>query len=171
MSFLNTTAHLYHRTVLPLTATKDKALQVFHNHDSLIRLDPDLQKYESAPREPTDLPTTYRYHITDVMHTLPANLWDTSVSFSASLTNIDNGVEWVIKAPLGLVQKSMWTVEDAGEKDQEVEGEAVEGRLVLVEDVEIKCSRLLVGTVRGKCEENWRGVHERWIKKLEELEG
>lgn len=40
----------------------------------------------------------------------------------------------------------------------------------LVEDVEIKASRLLVGTVKGKCEENWRGIHGRFVGHLKEGE-
>src|SRR6201995_2380738 len=166
---LNTTANLHHRTVLPANATKEKALAIFRNHDNLIRLDPDLQNYETMPAEPSDSPQTKRYNITDVMHTLPRGLWDTTVSFSAEITDIDDGVEWVVRAPLGLVQKSIWTVEPAAEKDTEAEGEAFDGRWVLVEDVEITCSRLLLGTVKGKCEENWRGVHQRWIQKLNDI--
>lgn len=104
------------------------------------------------------------------MHALPAGLWDSSVSFNASLTDLDNGVQWVINAPMGLVQNSKWTIEEPNETDKGPEDEAMAGRLVLVEDVVIKCSRLLIGTVRGKCEENWKGVHGRWIAKLNELE-
>ena len=37
----------------------------------------------------------------------------------------------------------------------------------LVEEVEIKASRLLVGTVRSKCEENWRGIHSRFVGHLQ----
>jgi hypothetical protein len=129
-----------------------------------------MKHYEVAPPEANDSPETKRYNITDVMHTLPRGLWDTDVSFSAEITDIENGVEWIVRAPLGLVQKSLWTVEAASERDRGEEDEAVEGRWVLVEDVEIRCSRLLIGTVKGKCEENWRGVHERWVGKLNEVQ-
>jgi hypothetical protein len=60
-------------------------------------------------------------------------------------------------------------VETASDKDEEVEEGEREMRLVLVEDVEIRCSRLLVGTAKGKCEENWKGVHKRWLENLEKL--
>jgi hypothetical protein len=50
------------------------------------------------------------------------------VSFSAEITDIGNGVEWIVRAPLGLVQKSLWTVEAAGEKDRGEEDEAIERR-------------------------------------------
>jgi len=169
MSFLNTTAHLHHRTLLPPTATLASANSIFRNHDTLIRLDPDLASYDTIPPPPdaADDKTKY-YKITDVMHTLPRGLWDTNVSFTAEITDVENGVKWVIKAPLGLVQTSVWNVQPAGEQDGVGDKEE---RLVLVEDVEIKCSRLLIGTVSGKCEENWRGVHGRWVEHLEKLDG
>ena len=97
------------------------------------------------------------------MHALPAGLWDTTVRFAAEITDREDGVEWVVRAPLGLVQTSLWTVERDEAPADGAEGE----RWTLVEDVTIRCSRLLVGTVRGKCEENWRGTHERWVAQLE----
>ena len=68
----------------------------------------------------------------------------------------------MVRAPLGLVQTSRWTVER-----DEAAAEGEDERWTLVEDVTIRCSRLLVGTVRAKCEENWRGTHERWLAQLE----
>lgn len=90
------------------------------------------------------------------------------MTFGAEITDTEEGVEWIIRAPLGLVQRSVWEIVDVGEgKGDEGNGEGKgEGRLVLVEDVEISCSRLLVGTVRGKCEENWRGVHAGFVEKV-----
>jgi hypothetical protein len=99
------------------------------------------------------------------MHTLPRGLWDTTVSFESEITDLDNGCRWVIRAPLGLLQTSTWAIVAA----DEAEG-GKDGALVLVEDVVIACSRLLVGTVRGKCEENWRGVHGRFVEHLEKLQ-
>lgn len=46
-----------------------------------------------------------------------------------------------------------------------------EGEWLLTEDVEIKCSRLLIGTVMGKSEESWRGVHERFLGHVLKVEG
>jgi hypothetical protein len=145
----------------------EKALSLMHNHGIMIRLDPDLVSYEECPPANDSANSkTKTYKITDAIHTLPRGLWDTTVAFVAEITDIENGVEWVIKAPLGLVQTSFWTVQPASEEDVEEK----EGRLTIVEDVEIKCSRLLVGTVKAKCEENWKGLHSRWIEKLNSLE-
>lgn len=98
------------------------------------------------------------------MHTLPRGLWDTTVSFDAEITDIENGVKWVIKAPLGLVQLSFWRIVPAEETDKYNDEPTT---LCLVEDIEIRCSRLLLGTVKGKCEENWRGVHGRYMEHVQ----
>lgn len=155
--------------MLPRSTTKAQAVAVFRNHDTLIRLDPELKEYEACPPPEGAKENTKFYKITDIMHTLPKGLWDTTVSFTAEITDIENGVYWVVKAPLGLVQQSTWTVEPAGEKDEVETSGGKEERLVLVEDVDITCNRILMGTVKGKCEENWKGVHARWIEHLKKM--
>jgi hypothetical protein len=99
------------------------------------------------------------------MHTLPKGLWDTTVTFESQITNTDDGVLWVIKAPLGLVQQTSWTIMRNADVGKGKEKAAEDGESA--EEVEIKASRLLVGTVRSKCEENWRGVHGRFVGHLQ----
>jgi hypothetical protein len=147
----------------------------------LIRLDPELAHYETLP-SPEDSPNTKRYKVTDHMHTLPKGLWDTTVNFESLITNTDDGVEWVIKAPLGLLQTTKWTIvksEDLGKGKEKVRDEDEDGETKsreeksewsLVEDVEIKASRLLVPTVKGKCEQNWRGIHGKFVGHLQGVE-
>lgn len=171
---LTSTATLHHVTHLPPHTTLAHALSCLHNHDLLIRLDPELAHYETLPSPPS-APDTKRYKVTDNMHTLPKGLWDTTVTFEADITDTEDGIEWIIRAPLGLVQRTTWRVVRreslGGEKGHVVlqagwtDGEG-EGEWSLVEDVEIKASRFLTGTVRGKCEENWRGVHGRFVGHL-----
>jgi hypothetical protein len=128
----------------------------------LIRFDPEFVKYtvDEPPSTATNTATKY-YTITDHMDALPRAIWDATVSFNAEITDISNGIEWVIKAPLGLVQTSVWTIEPALDTD----GDA-DTKLCLVEDVVISCSRLLVGTVKSKCESNWSGIHAKFVQKL-----
>lgn len=101
------------------------------------------------------------------MHTLPKGLWDTTVTFEADITDTEDGIEWIIRAPLGLVQRTTWRVVkraslgEEGTKEGLEEGEV--GEWSLVEDVEIKANRILVGTVKAKCEGNWKGVHARFL--------
>ena len=109
------------------------------------------------------------------MAALPAGLWGTTVSFEAHMTNTPDGILWIVKAPLGLVQTTTWRLvrtEALGEEEAVKSVEAGErGEWCLVEDVEIRANKMLVGTVRGKCEENWRGSHGRFVRHLLEGEG
>ncbi|PVH94669.1 hypothetical protein DM02DRAFT_183505 [Periconia macrospinosa] len=177
MFSLSTIAKLHHITPLPASTTSSSALTKLQDHDLLIRLDPELAHYETLPSEPS-APTTKRYKVTDHMHTLPKGLWDTTVTFESQITNTETGVAWVVKAPLGLVQRTTWNVV----KRSEVEGEEVveaqwnhtvekegevKGEWCLVEDVEIDASKLLVGTVKSKCEQSWRGIHKKFVECLE----
>jgi hypothetical protein len=88
------------------------------------------------------------------MEALPRGLWDTTVKFKCEITDVEDGVKRIILAPMGLVQVSLWKLVE------EEEG------LFLVEDVDITCSRLLMGTVKGKCEQGWRGIHAKFAERL-----
>ncbi|KAF2824673.1 hypothetical protein CC86DRAFT_325809 [Ophiobolus disseminans] len=163
MFSFNSTATLHHVTPLPPSTTFAQALEALHNHDLLIRLDPEFAHYETLPLDPS-APSTKRYKVTDHMHALPKGLWDSTVSFEAEMTNTEDGILWIVKAPLGLVQRTTWRclrTDGLGEEDKKGQAE-----WSLVEDVEIRANRLLVGTVRGKCEENWRGSHGRFCEFL-----
>lgn len=165
---------MHHVTPLPSGTTFEAAIEKLQNHDLLIRLDPELDHYETLPSDEAT-PNTKRYKVTDHMHALPKGLWDSTVTFESQITNTDNGVLWVIKAPLGLVQQTRWTITrsaDVGKgkeraADDDETGSGDKSEWSLVEEVEIKASRLLVGTVRSKCEENWRGIHSRFIGHLQ----
>ncbi|KAJ4337230.1 hypothetical protein N0V87_004903 [Didymella glomerata] len=180
MFSLSSTATLHHVTHLPSSVTHSHALACLHNHDLLIRLDPELAHYETLPSS-ASAPNTKRYKVTDNMHTLPKGLWDTTVTFEADITDTEDGIEWIIRAPLGLVQRTTWRVVKretlSGEKGNVVGSSAGdwtdavgEGEWSIVEDVEIKANRMLTGTVKGKCEANWRGVHGRFVGHLREAE-
>jgi hypothetical protein len=171
----SSTANLHHTTPLPPGTTFEAALKALQNHDLLIRLDPELAHYETLPSEEAT-PNTKRYKVTDHMHTLPKGLWDTTVTFEAQITNTEDGIKWVIKAPLGLLQETIWKVvrtqdlDKGKEKEEEGDGEeATRSEWCLVEDVEIKASKLLVGTVKSKCEQNWRGIHAKYVSHLTEV--
>ncbi|KAF2680413.1 hypothetical protein K458DRAFT_445338 [Lentithecium fluviatile CBS 122367] len=173
MPAFSTTANLRHVTPLPPGTTFETAMAALQNHDLLIKLDPEHAHYETLPSDADANPLTKRYKVTDHMHTLPKGLWDTTVTFESHITNMEDGVEWFVKAPLGLVQKTTWRLvrsEDVGKgKEKVVDDDASEDKSewCLVEDAEIRASRLLVGTVKGKCESNWRGIHERFIGHLQ----
>ncbi|CBX91685.1 predicted protein [Plenodomus lingam JN3] len=170
MFSLTSTANLRHVTPLPRSITFAQAVGYLHNHDLLIRLDPEFASYEVLPTDPA-VPQAKRYQVTDHMHALPAGLWGTTVSFLAEMTDVEDGVLWRIKAPLGLLQTTTWKLTRT-ERLEEDEAKGVvdeeRGEWSLVEEVEIKANRLLTGTVKAKCEENWPGVHGRFVAHLKE---
>lgn len=170
-SALNTTATLRNVTHLPRSISYAQAVEQLHDHELLIRLDPEYASHETLPSDPAT-PEAKIYKITDHMNALPAGLWDTKVTFEAHMTDLDDGILWLIKAPLGLTQKTTWRclkTESLGEGDKGANEE--EGEWSLVEDVEIKANRMLVNTVKGKCEDNWRGTHSRFLAQLKEKMG
>jgi hypothetical protein len=124
-----------------------------------------MHSYETLDPPAEAAPDTMYYKITDTMHTLPKGLWDTTVCYNAAITNIENGVKWLIHAPLGIVQRSSWTVEPVTEAD-----DAGDSTLCLVEVIDISCSRLLIGTVRSKHEEHWKTIHVKWVEYLEAVD-
>ncbi|KAH7402259.1 hypothetical protein DE146DRAFT_754849 [Phaeosphaeria sp. MPI-PUGE-AT-0046c] len=162
---LRTTATLHHVSPLPPGTAREEAIKALHNHDMLIRLDPEHAHYEALPTDAA-IPEAKRYKITDHMHALPKGIWDSTVTFEAEMTDTEDGILWIIKAPLGLVQRTTWrclrTESLADEDKQAVEGATSEWSLV--EDVEIAANRLLVGTVKGKCEANWPGAHGKFME-------
>jgi hypothetical protein len=93
------------------------------------------------------------YKITDRIHALPAGLWDSDVVSASEFTNLDTGVFVRLKSPLAILMETVW----------EIKGEE---KLEMVESVRISCSRLLIGTVKGQCEANWRAIHGTLIAKL-----
>ena len=157
----SSTAKLHHVTPLPAGTTFSEAVEKLHDHDMLMRLDPEFASYETLESEAAT-PNTKRYKVTDHLQTL---LWDTTVTFESQMTNTETGIQWVIKAPLGLLQRTSWRVV----KSDEVDGKenSGESEWCLVEDVEINASRLLLGTVKSKCESSWRGVHAKFCGHLQ----
>ncbi|KAK3300815.1 uncharacterized protein B0H64DRAFT_334386 [Chaetomium fimeti] len=113
------------------------------------------------------------YRVTDIVHAIPAGIWDTNVVSIFELTDIEDGLFVRIRSPLSIVMETFWRVrevagaeEGEGGGDDDDDGEAGPG-LELVEDVTIRCSRLLVGIVKGQCETDWEGIHGKMVARLD----
>ncbi|OAA53969.1 hypothetical protein SPI_09176 [Niveomyces insectorum RCEF 264] len=108
------------------------------------------------------LPKACTYRVTDVVHTLPAGLWDARVVSTYEMTDVPGtGVFVRIRSPLSVVMDTTWMIV----LSKEDEGTA---QLVLVEEIIIYCSRLLMPTVKILCEGGWRQIHAKMIARLEE---
>ncbi|CAI4216299.1 unnamed protein product [Parascedosporium putredinis] len=96
--------------------------------------------------------------LTDRVHALPAGLWDSDVVSTYEFTDLEKGMFVRLRSPLSVMMETVWEV-------REVEGSP--GALELVEEVNISCSRLLVGVIKGQCEGNWKGIHEKMVALME----
>jgi hypothetical protein len=177
-----TYSRLTKRLALPPSVTREAAVALLHNHDFILRLDPEFIKYEerSGPRSDETREAGARYYtVTDVMTTLPHQIWESTVQFDAQLTNLENGVRWLIHAPLGLVQMSDWMIlqvpEDDSEEERQVEQDRrEEGRrrvrikpqLFMVQDGSMKCNLFLARLIKSKVDENATGMNRKILEAL-----
>ncbi|KAK4128946.1 hypothetical protein N657DRAFT_652499 [Parathielavia appendiculata] len=104
------------------------------------------------------MPTCYR--VTDIVHAVPAGIWDSNVVSTYEFTDIRDGVFVRIRSPLSIVMDTFWDV-------REVDGDGNAGGkgLELVEVMTISCSRLVMGPVRGQCENGWGKIHAKMIAR------
>jgi hypothetical protein len=165
----STTAKLQHVSPLPAGIPASRGIKLLQGYEFFIQCDPHMIKYEAidTPSDPTPAVPEDRqvvgvappkcYTVTDKVQALPAGLWDSDVVSTYEFINLDRGVFVRIRSPLSTVMETVWEVR-----------ESESGQLELVEDIVIKCSRLLVGVVKNTCEAGWKGIHEKMIAKLSE---
>lgn len=153
-----TTAKLVHRFSLPPTISFASIIAILRDHDWLIRLDPELDSYTLC--DTSNSSTTYQtadkeeyeetknprktktYKVTDHMNGIPKSIYDAKVHVGIQITDVDEGVDFLVHAPMGVVQRGRWRVVVVDEAWQ------------LAIETEITCSRLLMGIVKGKAESN-----------------
>ncbi|KAK1754842.1 hypothetical protein QBC47DRAFT_381962 [Echria macrotheca] len=169
MSFFTGSAHLVHSSKLPAGATKESGIAMLSDHEFFLHCDPHLSKFEAltpdaAPEIPENIRDKMRgdeskresYSVTDIVHTIPAGLWDSNVVSTYEFTDISDGVFVRIRSPLSIVMDTVWEIKEA------------EDGLELVEDITITCSRLLLPVVRSQCEGGWAKIHAKMLSRLEE---
>ncbi|KAH7328866.1 hypothetical protein B0I35DRAFT_404162 [Stachybotrys elegans] len=168
MSMFNTTAELQHKTPIPAGIPPSRGIELLRNHEFFIQCDPHMIKYEltatsspepTIPEERQQVATAPPkcYHVTDKVHALPAGLWDSDIKSTYEFIDIEKGVFVRIRSPMSTTMETIWQIQ-----------EAEDGSYELVEDIVIKCSRLLVGVVKNTCEAGWQGIHEKMVAKLQE---
>ncbi|KAH6898412.1 hypothetical protein B0T10DRAFT_472560 [Thelonectria olida] len=169
-SMLRTWAELQHVTPIPAGVPASKAVQMLHDHEFFLHCDPHMvnftklvdPKEASAPppedREVHPISPPVVFSVTDRVHTLPAGLWDSDVVSTYEFFDLEDGLFVRLQSPLSVVMETVWYVR-----------ESEDGSLWLVEDVIIKCSRLLIGVVKGTCESGWKDIHKKMVEKIKEL--
>ncbi|TVY81692.1 hypothetical protein LSUE1_G005684 [Lachnellula suecica] len=156
MPVFTTTAKFTHRFSLPTTATFSAAITILRDHDWLLRLDPELDSYthlELPNEKPNAKTKTYR--VTDNMAGIPKSIWDAKVNIDVQITDVDEGVDFLANAPMGVVQGAKWRIVK------------MEGGWQLVIETNITSSRLVIGIVKGKGEANAPMMGKAFIEALE----
>ncbi|MCJ1379871.1 hypothetical protein MMC17_002974 [Xylographa soralifera] len=163
--------------LLPPATSVPSAIAILHDHDWLIRLDPELDSYmlslpdasiagiQIAEKEKSH-GSIKTYKVIDNMSGIPKSLYDVKVNIEIQITDVIEGVDFLVHAPLGVVQRAKWRiVNDVGEQ----------GAWQLSIETEITCLRLLMGIVRGKGETNvpmmGKAFTERLKKESDGLNG
>lgn len=141
---------------------------MLQGHVFFIQFNPHMIKYEVVdtptdpePQLPTDRGLTgvaapKCYQVTDKVHALPAGLWDSDVVSTYEFINLEKGVFVRIRSPLNTIMETVWTIE---------EREGADG-YDLIENVVIKCSRLLIGVIKNTCEGSWKSIHEKMVEEI-----
>lgn len=167
----STTESLQHVTPIPASVPSSRVITLLQDHVFFIQCDPHMISYdlitsltEPAPEVPNDLKTPVVpiappscYTVTDRVQALPAGIWNKDVVSTYEFINLERGVFVRTRSPLSTTLETVWTVR-----------ETADGGCEIVEDVVVKCSRFLLGVVKGACETGWKGIHAKMIQKLEE---
>ena len=166
----NTTATVQHVSALPAGVTPEKGVELLQGHEFFIQCDPHMINYEPMDTPAGSVQPTIPggrgvaavaapkcYQVTDKVHALPAGLWDSDVVSTYEFINTEKGVFVRIRSPLNVSMETVWEIR-----------QTENGKWEMVEDVVIKCSRLLVGIIKSTCETGWKGIHEKMIGKLEQ---
>lgn len=141
------------KTKLPQGASLQQGVAMLHDKEFFIHCDPCLDKYEllekevSDPALPADRVTaamgpTSSYKILDIVENIPKGIWGSSVESRYEFTDVERGLFCRIKSPLNVVMDALWEIREAED------GEGLE----LVEEADIRCSKLLIGIVKSQCE-------------------
>ncbi|KAL1856479.1 hypothetical protein VTK73DRAFT_8265 [Phialemonium thermophilum] len=171
-SFLTGTAHLLHTSPIPKGVLIEEAIAKLHDHEFLIRCDTHMSKFEPLKAEDGEStkdsglpegieplgPTSF-YSVTDIVHTLPAGLWDSNVVSTWELTSLANGTFVRIRSPLSVVLDTIWSIRGGAD-----------GSLELVQDVTIRSPRLLVPVVKSQCANDWKPIHANTIAGITKKE-
>ncbi|KAI0842929.1 hypothetical protein F5Y06DRAFT_256470 [Hypoxylon sp. FL0890] len=190
MSFFTGTTKMVNTSPIPDSAdghkvTKEAAVALLQDHVFFLKCDPHYVSHRSlAPEqpdanvdartakqayqlpaglEPVGSPAVKLYEVVDHV---PNPVWSSSVVSKEEFVDFKDGL-WVrIQSPLAIVMETKWTIRER--RGGEEEGEGEEGVLELVEEVDISCSKLLLGIVKAQVDTNWKGIHAKIVGRLVE---
>ena len=157
-------------TPLPSYVTRETVIEMLHDHDSMIELNPLVIEHHPIP-PPKNAPAEefakcVWQQLTDRVQYLPGGLVSSKVAYNASFYDLPYGLQTHIYAPLGLDIKGKWSVGGSLPGEPRVKEELGmklprEG-LYLREDCDMKCNILMTGFVKKTLQK----AHEVLVARL-----
>lgn len=169
---MNKRSQITHITPLPSYVSRDAAIELLHDHSTIISLNPLVthQGRTTTPEHalPDELSSAW-YEITDRIEYIPGTSLSGSVTYTACMHDLPNGLQTHVHAPAGLEIRGKWQVlgwlpgeeRDAPEIGIEQHGIPKEG-LYLREDCDMKCNFFLTPFVK----KNLHKSHQILVKRL-----
>lgn len=169
---MNKRCQITHITPLPSYVSRNTVLELLHDHSTIITLNPLVTHHGRTIPPEHALPDEYSsawYEITDKIEYLPGTSFTGSVTYTACLHDLPNGLQTHIHAPAGLEIRGKWQLlgwlpgeeRDAPEIGVEKYGIPKEG-LYLREDCDLKCNFFLAPFVK----KNMHKSHKVLVKRL-----
>ncbi|KAI4734075.1 hypothetical protein E4T50_15387 [Aureobasidium sp. EXF-12298] len=143
-------------TPLPVTVSRETAVEMLHSHSEMIELNPLVISHIQCKPPPNALPDEFHctwYELTDRVTYLPGIKGQ--VSYKACFHDLPRGLQTHVYAPAGLEIKEKWSIggNEPGEEREVIElglsnlGVPREG-LYLREDIDMSCNVFLTGFVK-----------------------
>lgn len=165
-------------TPIPSYIPRQFVLDMLHDHDLMITLNPLVTRYVPCAPPAHALPDEYDsawYEITDRIEYIPGTPLVSNVTYTACLHDIPTGVQSHVHAPAGLEIRGKWQVlgSEPGEKRHRELGEDQYGipkeGLYLREDCEVRCNFLLMPTVRRNLKKSHATLVDRLLERAKRL--
>ena len=169
---MNKRSQITHITPLPSYVTRDIVLGILHDHSTIITLNP-LVTHHGRTRPPEHaLPDEHSsawYEITDKVEYIPGTSITGSVTYTACMHDLPNGLQTHIHAPAGLEIRGKWQLlgwlpgekRDVPEIGTEQYGIPREG-LYLREDCDLRCNFFLTPFVKKSMHKS----HKMLVRRL-----
>ncbi|PHH62002.1 hypothetical protein CDD80_1395 [Ophiocordyceps camponoti-rufipedis] len=163
---LSTSATSQYSVVCPDGVELSQAVRLFHDHDFFFSCFPNMVNYvfigstqgvNSRDGKVKMIAPAKKYEVTDQVPGIPKWIWNADLVSTYELTDNERGVLVRIRGPLNTMVETAWEVL-----------ETEDGGVRLVSYLVVQCPRLVLGIVKGLCEEVPKCIHMKLVGKLRE---
>lgn len=154
--FETTFSHTSEST-LPPKAPEEIVLQLLHDFDTLIRLNPDCRGYKLVSTCPE---TISEYDVEDNLAFIPKKLWSGGVWYKATFQIVQDGCDITIKAPGGFTSANHWRLQ-----------RGQDGRRTIRITSDARCSKTFASFVKKFLDNSHKQLQKGFQEKVEDAAG